>query len=70
MVPEGCVPRDVVGVSNAHFTVVSITDFEGYLCCVDVIFPGKKVKPGWAIGVGIFANLDKNDVFNNFGFGK
>ena len=46
VVPRGEVPREEVGVNNAHYTVAPFNDATGQLRCVVVIFSVEKPKRG------------------------
>ena len=70
VVPKGQVPKERVGIKDAHYTVVPINDLTGRLRCVAVIFKGEKVVPSMAVGCDPFADFDDDDYASNFGPGK
>ena len=70
MVPAGQILQKEVGIKDTHFTVLPINNLLGKLVFVTVIFKGKKLDPRWALGVNIFAKLNKECNFGNFGTGK
>ena len=57
VVPHGEVPKEEVGVGEAHFTVAPFNDFLGYLCFLVVIFAWASLHPCWAMGVDIFSEV-------------
>ena len=54
VVPCGEVPKEEVGVGEAHFTLAPFNDFLGFLRFIVVVFVAKKLNPLWAMGVDIF----------------
>lgn len=72
LVPNGVIPKALVGISSSHFTVFPVSNFTGQLVLVQVIFKGSKFKASWGIGIDIFAKeLDaQDDPSVNFGPGK
>ena len=54
VVPRGEVPKQEVGVGEAHFTLAPFNDFLGFLRFIVVIFAAEKLNPLWAMGVDIF----------------
>ena len=67
MVPEGTIPRDEVGIFNAHYSILPVSDLTGDMQIVTIIFAGEQVRLEWAVGVDIFADFDELCVDNNFG---
>lgn len=67
---KGLIPRELVGIRDSHFTVAPVTDFNGDLRIVVVIFAAEKVPDKFCVGVDVFAEWDDDDFENNFGQGK
>ena len=72
VVGKGQGARNVVGTNDCHFTVVPTSNLDGRLVMLTVIFPGKKLKDSWCIGIDVFANFNDDEKFyaDNFGPGK
>ena len=70
VVPAGEIPREEVGIHDAHFTVLPIHNLEAELVFVTVIFKGEKVQPLWALGVDVWAELSEDCHPGNFGPGR
>jgi hypothetical protein len=72
VVGRGQGARNVVGTNDCHFTVVPTSNLDGRLVMLTVIFPGKKLKDSWCIGIDVFADFNDNEEFyaENFGPGK
>ena len=70
VVPAGEIPKLLVGIRHSHFTVVPVSDFNGRLRFIVVIFAAKKLDPLWTHGVDVFAELDNSGPLSNFGPGK
>lgn len=70
VVPAGEIPREMVGIKHSHFSVLPISNFEGELVFVTVIFASEKLNPTWALGVDVFSKWDAEDYSSNFAPGK
>ena len=49
--PGGEVPKEKVGVNNAHFSLTPFNDFLGRLQFVILIFSGETMNPLWSMGL-------------------
>ena len=74
VVPRGETPKEVVGIKDSHFTVLPVSDLNGKLVFVKVIFAAKKLSSAWTTGVEVFHELVKetesSDPLRNHGPGK
>ena len=61
------IPRYVVGTINSHFTVVPISDMNGHMVMLVVIF---KLPHSWCLVIDVFSEIDEINFENNFGCGK
>ena len=70
VVPKGQIPKERVGIKDAHYTVLPVNDVSGRLRCLAVIFKGEKLSPSLVLGCDVFADWDDDDYISNFGPGK
>jgi hypothetical protein len=70
VVGKGQGANNIVGTNDCHFTVVPITNMNGHLVMVTVIFKGKKLIESWCLGIDVFSVFDESNYENNFGTGK
>ena len=71
VVPAGVIPKQLVSIKNAHFTVVPVNNLLGELVFVTLIFKGDKLLPVLTMGVDVFAEwITGDDHLQNFGMGK
>lgn len=67
---KGQVPREEVGVSDRHFTVVPVTDLTGRLRAYAIIFKGDVLDATWPLGIDIDMIPIVGDILENMGPGK
>jgi len=67
---KGQVPREEVGVSDRHFTVVPVTDLTGRLRAYAIIFKGDVLDATWPLGIDIDKLPIVGDILENMGPGK
>ena len=67
---KGQVPREEVGVSDRHFTVVPVTDLTGRLRAYAIIFKGDFLDATWPLGIDIDKLPIVGDILENMGPGK
>ncbi len=59
-----------VGTNNSHFTVVPITNLNGRMVMLVMIFAAKKLPKRWCLAIDAFANFDNDNYENNFVVGR
>jgi hypothetical protein len=69
-VSQGKVPREEVGITDSHFTIVPCNGLNGDPWCVVVSFTSEKLHPGWALGVDIVTDWDTTNYATSFGIRK
>ena len=57
-------------MNDSHFTVVPITNLNGSMVMLVIIFAAKKLPKSWCLGIDVFADYDEDNYENNFGIGR
>ena len=70
VVAKGQAAKNVVGTNDSHFTVVPITNLNGCMVMLVIIFAAKKLPKSWCLGIDVFADYDEDNYENNFGIGR
>ena len=70
VVANGQAAKNVVRTNNSHFTVVPITNLNGSMVMLVIIFAAKKLPKSWCLGIDVFADYDEDNYKNNFGIGR
>jgi hypothetical protein len=70
VVAKGQAAKNVVGTNCSHFTVVPITNLNGKMVMLVMMFAAKKLPKSCCLGIDVFADFDKDYYKNNFGVGR
>ncbi len=70
VVAKGKAAKNVVGMNDSPFTVIPITNLNGRLVMLVMIFAAKKLPTSWCLGIDVFAEFDEDNYENNFGIGR
>jgi hypothetical protein len=70
VVAKGQAAKNVVGTNDSYFTVVPITNLNGSMVMLVIIFAAKKLPKSWCLGIDVFADYDEDNYKNNFGIGR
>ena len=70
VVGKGQSAKSIIGMTDSHFTVVPITNLNGNLVMLVMIFMAKMLQESWCLGIDVFSELDEQNNESNFGVGK
>ncbi len=61
VIAKGQAAKNVVGTNDSHFTAVPISNLDGNMVMLVMIFAAKKLLKSWCLGIDVFANFDEDN---------